>query len=193
MGGKNDERVPPRTTGSFSDRRKGTKSPPKNPPPWAACPGCARSALRATADLRPKSRLRRLASETRSADRSRGRSAPRPRLESATRTRPCGPDFLSRVPFGDKIFPRVPPPGKLAAPSVPACWERPQPELSLQLVYPWGAAVVCGLWQGTSGDSKGPGGGSFGALLSSISWANKKWTRPPGRDPAISAAEGGSP
>ncbi|GKH45658.1 hypothetical protein CE91St45_02200 [Oscillospiraceae bacterium] len=31
------------------------------------------------------------------------------------------------------------------------------------------------------------------ALLSSISWAIKKWTRPPGRDPAIPAAEGGSP
>ena len=29
-------------------------------------------------------------------------------------------------------------------------WVRPQPELSLQLVYPWGAAVVCGLWQGVS-------------------------------------------
>ncbi|WP_288283709.1 hypothetical protein, partial [uncultured Anaerotruncus sp.] len=26
--GKNHERVPPRTTGSFSDGRKGTKSPP---------------------------------------------------------------------------------------------------------------------------------------------------------------------
>ena len=62
-------------------------------PPWAACPGCARSARRATADLRPKSRLRRLASETRSADRSRGRSAPRPRLESAARTRPYEPEL----------------------------------------------------------------------------------------------------
>ena len=37
--GKNHERVPPRATGSFSDGRKGTKSPPKNPSPWAACPG----------------------------------------------------------------------------------------------------------------------------------------------------------
>ena len=30
-------------------------------------------------------------------------------------------------------------------------WVRPQPELSLQLVYPWGAAVACGYWQGTPG------------------------------------------
>ena len=30
-------------------------------------------------------------------------------------------------------------------------WERPQLELSLQLVYPWGAAVTCGYWQGTPG------------------------------------------
>ena len=30
------------------------------------------------------------------------------------------------------------------------------------------------------------------ALLSSISWAIKKWTRPPGRDPAIPAAGGGT-
>ena len=30
------------------------------------------------------------------------------------------------------------------------------------------------------------------ALLSSISWANKKWTRPPGRAPAIPAAGGGT-
>ena len=37
--GKKHERVPPRATGSFSDGRKGTKSPPKNPSPWAACPG----------------------------------------------------------------------------------------------------------------------------------------------------------
>ena len=48
---------------------------------------------------------------------------------------------------------RVRLPGKLAAHSVSACWERLQPELSPQLVYPWGAAVVCGLWQGTPGDS----------------------------------------
>ena len=65
----------------------------------------ARSALRATADLRPKSRLRRLASETRSADRSRGRSAPRPRLESASRTRPCGPDSLSGWPAAKSLRP----------------------------------------------------------------------------------------
>ena len=31
------------------------------------------------------------------------------------------------------------------------CWVRPQPELSPQLVYPWGVAVVCGSWQGTPG------------------------------------------
>ena len=33
------------------------------------------------------------------------------------------------------------------------CWVRPQPELSFQLVYPWGAAVVRGYWQGTPGDT----------------------------------------
>ena len=33
---------------------------------------------------------------------------------------------------------------------------------------------------------------ALSALISSISWAIKKWTRPPGRDPAIPAAEGGS-
>ena len=70
----------------------------------------ARSALRATADLRPKSRLRRLASETRSADRSRGRSAPRPRLESASRTRPCGPDSLSGWPAAKSPATPAPPP-----------------------------------------------------------------------------------
>mgnify|MGYP007060496427 CR=1 FL=1 len=38
-------------------------------------------------------------------------------------------------------------------------WERPQLELSLQLVYPWGAAVTCGYWQGTPGGFlKGTGG-----------------------------------
>ena len=41
----------------------------------------------------------------------------------------------------------------LFVPSVPGCWERPQPELCPQLVYPWGAAVTCGYWQGTPGDS----------------------------------------
>ena len=66
----------------------------------------ARSALRATADLRPKSRLRRLAFETRSADRSRGRSAPRPRLESASRTRPCGPDSLQGWPAAKSLRPQ---------------------------------------------------------------------------------------
>ena len=45
------------------------------------------------------------------------------------------------------------PPCVPGEPSGVRCWERPQPELSLQLVYPWGAAVVCGLWQGTPGDT----------------------------------------
>ena len=44
--------------------------------------------------------------------------------------------------------PRVP-----GEPSGVRCWERPQPKLSPQLVYLWGAAVVCGYWQGTPGDS----------------------------------------
>ena len=38
-------------------------------------------------------------------------------------------------------------------PSGVRCWERPQLELSPQLVYPWGAAAARGLWQGTPGDS----------------------------------------
>ena len=73
-------------------------------------------------------------------------------------------------------------------------WERPQPELSPQLVYPWGAAVVCGLWQGTPGGfSRGLAEVPLSALLPPTSWARKKSARPPGRDPAIYAAEGGSP
>ena len=81
----------------------------------------ARSALRATADLRPKSRLRRLASETRSADRSRGRSAPRPRLESASRTRPCGPDSLSGWPAANSPATPAPPPVGLRPKSAAPC------------------------------------------------------------------------
>ena len=73
------------------------------------------------------------------------------------------------------------------------CWERPQPELSLQLVYPWGVAVVCGLWQGTPGGfSRGLAEVPLSALLPPTSWARKKSARPPGRDPAIFAAEGGT-
>ena len=47
--------------------------------------------------------------------------------------------------------------GRCFPPCVPGeqssfiCWERPQPELSPQLVYPWGAAVTCGSWQGAPG------------------------------------------
>ena len=73
-------------------------------------------------------------------------------------------------------------------------WERPQPELSLQLVYLWGAAVVCGSWQGTPGGfSRGLAEVPLSALLPPTSWACKKSARLPGRDPAIPAAEGGSP
>ena len=50
----------------------------------------ARSALRATA--------------------ARGRSAPRPRLESASRTRPCGPDSLSGWPAAKSPATPAPPP-----------------------------------------------------------------------------------
>ena len=72
-------------------------------------------------------------------------------------------------------------------------WVRPQPELSLQLVYPWGAAVVCGLWQGTPGGfSRGLAEVPLSALLPPTSWARKKSARPPGRDPAIYAAKGGT-
>ena len=39
----------------------------------------------------------------------------------------------------------------LCEPSGFGRWAHPQPELSLQLVYPWGAAVTCGYWQGTPG------------------------------------------
>ena len=68
-------------------------------------------------------------------------------------------------------------------------WERPQPELSPQLVYPWGAAVVCGLWQGTPGGfSRGLAEVPLSALLPPTSWARKKSARPPGRDPASSTA-----
>ena len=74
------------------------------------------------------------------------------------------------------------------------CWERPQPELSLQLVYPWGAAAVRGSWQGTPGGfSRGLAEVPLSALLPPTSWARKKSARRPGRDPAIYAAEGGSP
>ena len=72
-------------------------------------------------------------------------------------------------------------------------WAHPQPELSLQLVYPWGVTVVCGLWQGTPGGfSRGLAEVPLSALLPPTSWACKKSARPPGRDPAIYAAEGGT-
>ena len=78
-------------------------------------------------------------------------------------------------------------------PSGFGCWERPQPELSLQLVYLWGATVVRGLWQGTPGGfSRGLVEVPLSALLPPTSWARKKSARLPGRDPAIPAAEGGS-
>ena len=73
------------------------------------------------------------------------------------------------------------------------CWERPQPELSPQLVYLWGVTVVCGYWQGTPGGfSRGLAEVPLSALLPPTSWARKKSARPPGRVPAISAAEGGT-
>ena len=216
-------RVPPRRAAPFLIRtRNGGKKPQGA---WAACPGCARSALRATA--------------------ARGRSAPRPRLESASQTRPCGPDSLQGWPAAKSLRPqrrlrlacgqsrRRPvtdqrtgvqhPASRRAAGAMPLpvslrnrigrapgearpllrgaqrlwgggkrrgfaaharracerperalfsaagfgepsgfnCWERPQPELSLQLVYLLGAAVTCGYWQGTPGDtawSSGPQG-----------------------------------
>ena len=43
------------------------------------------------------------------------------------------------------------PPCVPGEPSSFICWERPQPELSPQLVYPWGVTVVRGSWQGTPG------------------------------------------
>ena len=74
------------------------------------------------------------------------------------------------------------------------CWERPQPELSPQLVYLWGVTVVCGYWQGTPGGfSRGLAEVPLSALLPPTSWARKKSARPPGRVPAIYAAAGGSP
>ena len=73
------------------------------------------------------------------------------------------------------------------------CWVRPQPELSPQLVYPWGVAVVRGSWQGTPGGfSRGLAEVPLSALLPPTSWARKKSARPPGRVPAIYAAAGGS-
>ena len=60
----------------------------------------ARSALRATADLRPKSRLRRLASETRSADRSRGAPPRGPGLSPLR-----GPGPAGRILYKDGLRP----------------------------------------------------------------------------------------
>ena len=72
-------------------------------------------------------------------------------------------------------------------------WVRPQPELCPQLVYLWGATVVCGSWQGTPGGfSRGLAEVPLSALLPPTSWARKKSARLPGRVPAISAAEGGT-
>ena len=86
------------------------------------------------------------------------------------------------------------PPRVLGEPSGSHCWGCPQPELSLQLVYPWGVTVTCGLWQGTPGGfSRGLAEVPLSALLPPTSWACKKSARPPGRDPAIYAAEGGFP
>ena len=73
------------------------------------------------------------------------------------------------------------------------CWERPQPELSLQLVYLWGVTATGGYWQGTPGGfSRGLAEVPLSALLPPTSWARKKSARLPGRDPAIPAAEGGT-
>ena len=66
------------------------------------------------------------------------------------------------------------------------CWERPQPELSLQLVYLWGVTATGGYWQGTPGGfSRGLAEVPLSALLPPTSWARKKSARPPGRAPAI--------
>ena len=74
----------------------------------------------------------------------------------------------------------------LGQPSGLGRWVRPQPELSPQLVYPWGAAVTCGLWQGTPGGfSRGLAEVPLSALLPPTSWAPKKSARPPGRVPAF--------
>ena len=82
----------------------------------------------------------------------------------------------------------------LPEPSGVRCWVRPQPELSFQLVYPWGVTVVCGYWQGTPGGfSRGLVEVPLSAFLPPTSWARKKSARPPGRVPAIYAAAGGSP
>ena len=73
------------------------------------------------------------------------------------------------------------------------CWERPQPELSLQLVYLWGVTATGGYWQGTPGGfSRGLAEVPLSALLPPTSWARKKSARLPGRVPAIHAAAGGT-
>ena len=85
------------------------------------------------------------------------------------------------------------PPYGFGEPSGFGRWERPQPELSPQLVYLWGVTATGGYWQGTPGGfSRGLAEVPLSALLPPTSWARKKSARLPGRDPAISAAEGGS-
>ena len=127
-------------------------------------------------DVRPGRHVRFCVARSAHREAENCAASPRPRAERANaRNGRCFPPWVPGEPSGVR------------------CWVRPQPELSLQLVYPWGVAVVCGLWQGTPGGfSRGLAEVPLSALLPPTSWARKKSARPPGRDPAISAAEGGT-
>ena len=56
------------------------------------------------------------------------------------------------------------------------CWERPQPELSPQLAYSWGAVVTGGYWQGTPGGfSRGLAEVPLSVLLWVLSLTQRKY------------------
>ena len=162
--------------------------------------GEARPLLRGAQRPRGGGKLRGFAAHARKARERPGRALfSAVRLRRAIRLRSLGAQGVCQLrplPATDPAIGQamhVPLPDKLAAPSIPTCWEHPQPELCPQLVYPWGVTVTCGSWQGTPGGfSRGLAEVPLSALLLPTSWARKKSARLPGRDPAISAAEGGS-
>ena len=73
------------------------------------------------------------------------------------------------------------------------CWERPQPELSPQLAYSWGAVVTGGYWQGTPGGfSRGLAEVPLSVLLWVLSLTQRKYPARRGGTRQSPAAEGGS-
>ena len=162
--------------------------------------GEARPLLRGAQRPRGGGKLRGFAAHARKARERPGRALfSAVRLRRAIRLRSLGAQGVCQLrplPATDPAIGQamhVPLPDKLAAPSIPTCWEHPQPELCPQLVYPWGVTVTCGSWQGTPGGfSRGLAEVPLSALLPPTSWARKKSARPPGRVPAIYAAAGGS-